>query len=85
MSEFTQGIFGALKSFIKGDSFVLALIYTCGHIIIAMTVVTMMTGASLWEAGAVALIEPSINGIWFYILHSIWKKKFLNRIDGKDE
>ena len=85
MSEFTQGIFGALKSFIKGDSFVLALIYTCGHIIIAMTVVTMMTGASLWEAGAVALIEPSINGIWFYVLHSIWKKKFLNRIDGKDE
>lgn len=85
MSEFTQGIFGALKSFIKGDSFVLALIYTCGHIIIAMSVVTMMTGASLWEAGAVALIEPSINGIWFYVLHSIWKKKFLNRIDGKDE
>ena len=85
MSEFTQGIFGALKSFIKGDSLILALIYTCGHIIIAMTVVTMMTGASLWEAGAVALIEPSINGIWFYVLHSIWKKKFLNRIDGKDE
>lgn len=85
MSEFTQGIVGALKSFIKGDSFVLALIYTCGHIVIAMTVVTMMTGASLWEAGAVALIEPSINGIWFYVLHSIWKKKFLKKIDGKDE
>ena len=85
MSEFTQGIFGALKSFIKGDSFVLALIYTFGHIIIAMTVVTMMTGASLWEAGAVALVEPSVNGIWFYVLHSIWKKKFLKKIDGKDE
>ena len=77
MSEFTQGIFGALKSFIKGDSFILAVIYTIGHIIIAMSVVTMMTGASLWEAGAVALIEPSINGVWFYVLHSIWKKKFL--------
>ena len=85
MSEFTQGIVGALKSFIKGDSFVLALIYTCGHIVIAMSVVTIMTGASLWEAGAVALIEPSINGIWFYVLHSIWKKKFLKRIDGKHE
>ena len=85
MSEFTQGIFGALKSFIKGDSFVLALIYTFGHIIIAMTVVTMMTGASLWEAGAVALVEPSVNGIWFYVLRSIWKKKFLKRVDGNDE
>ena len=77
MSEFTQGIVGALKSFIKGDSFILAVIYTIGHIIIAMSVVTMMTGASLWEAGAVALIEPSINGVWFYVLHSIWKNKFL--------
>jgi uncharacterized membrane protein len=77
MSEFTQGIFGALKSFIKGDSFILAVIYTIGHIVIAMLVVTIMTGASLWEAGLVALIEPSINGVWFYVLHSVWKKKFL--------
>ena len=77
MSEFTQGIFEAIKSFISGNSFVLAIVYTIGHIIIAMTVVSMMTGASLWEAGLVALIEPTINGVWFYILHTIWKKKFL--------
>ena len=76
MSEFTQGIFGVLKSFIKADSFILAVIYTIGHIVIAMSVVTMMTGASLWEAGLVALIEPTINGVWFYVLHCIWKKKF---------
>ena len=74
MTEFTQGIQGALKRLISGSSVTLALIYTIGHIIIAMTVVSVMTGASLWEAGAVALIEPSINGVWFYALHSIWKK-----------
>ena len=74
MTEFTQGIQGALKRLISGSSITLALIYTIGHIIIAMTVVSVMTGASLWEAGAVALIEPSINGLWFYALHSIWKK-----------
>jgi uncharacterized membrane protein len=39
-----------------------------------MTVVSVMTGANLWEAGAVALIEPSINGVWFYVLHKIFKK-----------
>jgi len=39
-----------------------------------MTVVSVMTGANLWEAGAVALIEPSINGVWFYALHKIYKK-----------
>tara|TARA_B100001057_G_C22734647_1_gene905286 strand:- start:315 stop:551 length:237 start_codon:yes stop_codon:yes gene_type:complete len=74
MTEFTHGIQGALKKLVSGSSVGLAVIYTLGHIVIAMTVVSLMTGASLWEAGAVALIEPSINGVWFYILHSTWKK-----------
>ena len=74
MSEFNQGIYNALKTLIKGSSVTLAIIYTLGHIVIAMTVVSVMTGASLWEAGAVALIEPTINGIWFYLLHTTWKK-----------
>jgi len=74
MTEFTHGIQGALKKLISGSSVTLAVVYTLGHIVIAMTVVSLMTGASLWEAGAVALIEPSINGVWFYVLHSIWKK-----------
>tara|TARA_Y100000389_G_scaffold202595_1_gene248329 strand:- start:555 stop:806 length:252 start_codon:yes stop_codon:yes gene_type:complete len=74
MTEFTQGIQGAVKKLITGSSVTLAVIYTLGHIVIAMTVVSVMTGASLFEAGLVALIEPSINGVWFYVLHSIWKK-----------
>ena len=74
MSEFTEGAFNFLKRIIRGSSVMLALIYTLGHICIAMAVVTLLTGASLWEAGAVALIEPSINGVWFYVLHSTWKK-----------
>ena len=74
MTEFTQGIQGAVKELIKISSLALAIIYTLGHVCIAMIVVSIMTGASLWEAGAVALIEPSINGVWFYVLHSLWKK-----------
>ena len=74
MTEFTHGIQGCLKKIISGSSVGLAIIYTLGHIVIAMTVVSVMTGASLWEAGAVALIEPTINGIWFYFLHTTWKK-----------
>ena len=74
MTEFTQGIQGAFKKLLTSSSLSLALIYTVGHVIIAMTVVSVMTGASLWEAGAVALIESSINGIWFFILHKTYKK-----------
>tara|TARA_Y100000389_G_C17253260_1_gene409199 strand:- start:538 stop:774 length:237 start_codon:yes stop_codon:yes gene_type:complete len=74
MTEFTQGIQGAFKKLLTSSSLGLALIYTFGHVIIAMTVVSVMTGASLWEAGAVALVEPSINGVWFYVLHKTYKK-----------
>ncbi len=73
MTEFTNGIQGAVTKLIKTSSVALAVIYTLGHICIAMAVVTLMTGASLWEAGSVALIEPTINGIWFYILHKGYK------------
>tara|TARA_Y100000022_G_scaffold186782_1_gene183639 strand:+ start:750 stop:977 length:228 start_codon:yes stop_codon:yes gene_type:complete len=68
MSEFTKGIFNLLKD----SSLSLAIIYTLGHIMISASVVTIVTGASLFEAGLVALIEPTINGIWFYILHKLW-------------
>lgn len=73
MSEFKQGIFNALH-LLGTSSLALAIIYTLGHIVIAMTVVSLMTGASLFEAGVVALIEPSINGVWFYMLHKVWRK-----------
>ena len=74
MTEFTHGIQGTFKKILSSSSLGLALIYTFGHVIIAMTVVSVMTGASFWEAGAVALIEPSINGVWFYVLHKTYKK-----------
>ena len=74
MTEFTQGIQGAIRKLISGSSVGLAQIYTLGHVIIAMTVVSLVTGANIWEAGAVALIEPAVNSIWFYVLHKFWKK-----------
>ena len=70
MTEFTNGIFKT----IAGTSAGRALVYTLGHIIIAMSVVTIITGASLWEAGAVALVEPTINGFWYYLLDKMWTR-----------
>ena len=55
------------------SSFTLAVVYTLGHIVIAMCVVSIVTDSSIWEAGLVALIEPLINGVWFYILHRVWR------------
>ena len=56
------------------DSFKLSVIYTLGHIVIAGSTVYILTGANLWESGLVALVEPCLNGVWFYILHKVWTK-----------
>ena len=63
-----------LQSKTDHEGIKLAFIYTIGHICIAMTVVGITTGATLWESGAVAIVEPAINGIWFYILYRVWGK-----------
>jgi len=74
MTEFREGIFNLLKRLISGSSIGLAITYTLGHIVIAMTCNRIITGADWALAGADALVEPMINGIWFYILHKAYKK-----------
>tara|TARA_B100001057_G_scaffold219403_1_gene219779 strand:+ start:5468 stop:5704 length:237 start_codon:yes stop_codon:yes gene_type:complete len=73
MSEFTQGMLNTLKNLIGSSSLGLSIIFFIGHVIIAMTVVSLITGASIWEAGAVALVEPAVNSVWFYVLHKVYK------------
>jgi len=75
MTEFRKGIFNV----VAGTSVGRALIYTCGHVIIAMTVVSVLTGASLFEAGLVAMVEPTINGFWYYILDKLWTNNFKSK------
>ena len=74
MTELANGMYNTVKKLAGTSSLTLAIIFFIGHIIIAMTVVSLMTGASIWEAGAVALVEPAINSVWFYVLHKIWRK-----------
>ena len=70
--EFSKGIWRVLTKQVE-DSIILAIVFFFGHVLIAMAVVSIVTGASFWEAGVVALIEPAINSIWFLLLHKIWK------------
>ena len=76
MTEVTNGIFKIIRSLV-GDSVLLAVIYTVGHILVAITTVRLITGASWFDAGLTALIEPIINGIWFYVLHKFVAKRLI--------
>lgn len=64
----------ALASILNGSSLQFTMVFTLGHILIAASVVYVITGATIYESGLVALVEPSINAVWLYILHTIWKK-----------
>ena len=50
----------------------LAIVYTVGHIIIAWACATLIFNASFSLAAADAIIEPIINGFWFYFL-LLWR------------
>ena len=68
----------------KYENLYLAIIYTIGHILIAMTCNRIITGASLDMAAADAFVEPIINGFWFYFLLVYLKKLFVKKIESND-
>lgn len=54
----------------------LAVIYTIGHIFIAILCASLIFNASFNLAAIDAFIEPIINGFWFYLLHKFFKNQF---------
>ena len=69
MTEFQAGIYNAVRNIVGYSSATLAAIYTIGHIFIAMTCTYLITGVTLELAATNAIVEPCVNGVWFYILH----------------
>ena len=65
------------------ENFYLSIIYTIGHIFVAMACNRIITGASLDMAAADAFVEPIINGFWFYLLLVYVKKILVNKIEQR--
>lgn len=66
-----------MKNFIENSitqsSIGLTIVYTMGHILIACICNMIITGARLDLATLDAIVEPCINGVWFYFLHKWYK------------
>jgi len=73
MTEFKNGIFKLLRR-LGTTSLGRAIVYTIGHIIIAMTSNRLITGADWSLTGIDAIVEPIINGGWYYLLDRLWNK-----------
>lgn len=65
------------------ENFYLSIIYTIGHIFVAIVCNRIITGASLDMAAADAFIEPIINGFWFYLLLVYIKKLLVIKIEQR--
>jgi uncharacterized membrane protein len=72
MVEFKYGIFETIKRQVLLSSIGRTIVYTLGHICIAMTSNMIITGAQFEFALADAIIEPCINGVWYYLLDKAW-------------
>jgi uncharacterized membrane protein len=57
-------------------SLALAVVYTIGHIFIAILCASLIFNAPFNLAAIDAFIEPIINGFWFYLLHKFFKNQF---------
>ena len=67
----------------KYENLYLSIVYTIGHISVAMACNRIITGASLDMAAADAFIEPIINGFWFYVLLVYIKKIVVDSIEQR--
>jgi len=51
------------------------VIYTIGHFIIAATCVMYFTGADFTASLTDAIVEPILNGVWYFVLDRLWVSK----------
>tara|TARA_Y100001970_G_scaffold148828_1_gene182766 strand:+ start:1178 stop:1423 length:246 start_codon:yes stop_codon:yes gene_type:complete len=59
----------------QSDSLIRTVIYTIGHFFIAASCVMYFTGASFYIALTDAIVEPILNGFWYYLLDRFWVNK----------
>ena len=85
MAEVNESMQKVVTKIANQHSMVLAGIYTIGHIFIAMSCNYFITGTSLNMAAMDAIIEPIINGFWFYVLHKIYHAKINNNQEIKEK
>ena len=78
--EITSGIFkaaGNIYQNIKG-SILRTIIYTIGHLAIAITVLMLVADVSFMISLTDAIVEPIANSVWYFILDKWWASRSKN-------
>jgi uncharacterized membrane protein len=56
------------------------VIYTIGHILIAICCIIFITGTDLRLATIDAIVEPLINSVWYFCLDYLWNMNSSRRV-----
>jgi uncharacterized membrane protein len=78
MTEFTK----SYRSY-KG-TILRTIIYTIGHFFIAASTTMYFTGADFWTAMTNAVVEPTLNAIWYFVLDAIWTTR-INKKNSEEK
>ena len=75
--EITNGIFRATGNIYKNNkgSILRTIIYTIGHFAIAITVLMLVADVTFAVALTDAIVEPTANSVWYFILDKWWASK----------
>ncbi len=81
MTEFTQGIHGAVRKVYENNkgSIVRTFVYTIGHFLIAITVLMLVADVSLMIALTDAIVEPLANTVWYFLLDKFWASRVASK------
>lgn len=52
-----------------------AAIFTTGHFLIDIFVISWITGATIQTATLASLVGPILNGFWFWLIDRWWSQK----------
>lgn len=51
------------------------VVFTLGHFVIAAAVISVITGVPFSVAIKASIIEPLVNGLWYFLLDRLWTSK----------
>ena len=57
------------------DPILRTIIYTIGHICIAVTCLMLIASVPFSVAMTDAIVEPLLNGVWYYVLDRYWASR----------
>ena len=79
-------IIDAFQRLNNNGSILRTIVYTIGHMCIAVCCLMAIANVPFSVALTDAIVEPLINGVWYYVLDRYWASRVANKVieDGPE-